>query len=107
MWLVPRSAQLNVVGVEPKGSKCNLKNLECTFGRCTHLVAFDASLIFMREGAGRTSGGGPPLNRAARFSIAVCEIASAQHFLSHFQNHLQRKLMRGNRQGAESLEARG
>jgi len=29
MWLVPRSARLNVVGVEPKGSKCNLKNLEC------------------------------------------------------------------------------
>ena len=25
-----RSARLNVVGVDPKGSKCNLKNLECT-----------------------------------------------------------------------------
>jgi len=24
-----RSARLNVVGVEPKGSKCNLKNLKC------------------------------------------------------------------------------
>jgi len=29
MWLVPRSARLNVLRVEPKGSKCNLKNLEC------------------------------------------------------------------------------
>ena len=27
---MPRSARLNVVGVEPKGSKCNLKNLECS-----------------------------------------------------------------------------
>ena len=26
---MPRSAKLNVVGVEPKGSKCNVKNLEC------------------------------------------------------------------------------
>jgi len=26
-----RSARLNVVGVEPKGSKCNLKNLECLY----------------------------------------------------------------------------
>jgi len=25
-----RSAQLNGVGAEPKGSNCNLKNLECT-----------------------------------------------------------------------------
>jgi len=25
MWLVPRSARRNLVGVEPKGSKCNLK----------------------------------------------------------------------------------
>jgi len=29
MWLVPNSAWLNGVGVEAKGSKCNLKNLEC------------------------------------------------------------------------------
>jgi len=27
-----RSARLNVVEVEPKGLKCNLKNLECRFG---------------------------------------------------------------------------
>ena len=26
---MPRSARLNVAGVEPKGSKCNLKNFEC------------------------------------------------------------------------------
>jgi len=30
MWLVPRSARLNFVGVEPEGWKCNVKNLECT-----------------------------------------------------------------------------
>jgi len=34
MWLVPRSARLNVVGVEPKGSKCNLENL--VFGGSEH-----------------------------------------------------------------------
>jgi len=32
MWLVPRPARLNVVGFEPKGSKCNLNNLECRIG---------------------------------------------------------------------------
>jgi len=31
MWLVPRSARLNVIRLEPKGSKGNLKNFECTF----------------------------------------------------------------------------
>jgi len=30
MWLVPRSARFKVVGVELRGSKYNLKNLECT-----------------------------------------------------------------------------
>jgi len=29
VWLVPRSARLNAVGVEPTGSKCYLKNLVC------------------------------------------------------------------------------
>jgi len=33
MWLVPRSALRNLVGVEPKGSKCNPKNLECALRR--------------------------------------------------------------------------
>jgi len=32
MWLVPRSARLNAVEVEPSRSKFNLKNLECGFG---------------------------------------------------------------------------
>ena len=45
MWLVSRSAQMNVVGVEPKGSKCNLKNLECKYGGA---IVFSSCMIALR-----------------------------------------------------------
>ena len=67
MWLVPRSARINVVGVELKGSKCNLKNLECRNWeaacscslryRCIwFVVAVDVRVVYTRQNVAVSGG---------------------------------------------------
>jgi len=62
---VPRSARLNVVGVEPKGWKCNLKNLEFPLWGIQLKSCVETRLIFQTW----TNANRRPASTGARASI--------------------------------------